>query len=99
MQVDAAGLRNGHLSFEVRNTGTVHFVVQGVRLTGYDGGGQQVLEGALDGWYVLPGGLRRYELPLPPADCPKVRSLGIEVHTSRATVSERLEAAARSCAP
>lgn len=99
VQVDAASLRSGQLSFEVRNTGTVHFVVQNVRLTGYDGGGQQVLEGALDGWYVLPGGVRRYELPLPPADCPKVRSLGIEVSTSRATVSERLEAAAGSCAP
>ena len=98
-QVDGARLRDGQLSFEVRNTGTVHFVVQGVRLTGYDAGGQRVLEGALDGWYVLPGGVRRYELPLPPADCPKVRSLGIEVQTTRATVSERLEAAAGSCAP
>src|SRR4029450_9197931 len=46
----------------------------------------------IDGWYVLPGGTRRYEVPLPAADCPKVRSLGIEVQTTRATLTERVDA-------
>ena len=98
-QVDDARVRDGQLSFEVRNTGTVHFVVQSVRLTGYDATGARVLEGAIDGWYVLPGGRRRYEVPLPAADCSKVRSLGIEVQTTRATLTERVDAAEGACAP
>jgi fimbrial chaperone protein len=98
-RVDDARLRGGQLSFEVRNTGTVHFIVQSVRLTGYGASGERVLEGAVDGWYVLPGGSRRYDLPLPAADCPKVRSLGIEVQTTRATVTERVDAPAGACTP
>jgi fimbrial chaperone protein len=98
-QVDDARVRGGQLSFEVRNTGTVHFVVQSVKLTGYGAAGERVLEGAIDGWYVLPGGTRRYEVPLPAADCPKVRSLGIEVQTTRATLTERVDAPEGACVP
>src|SRR4029450_6294932 len=53
----------------------------------------------IDGWYVLPGGTRRYEVPLPAADCPKVRSLGIEVQTTRATLTERVDAPEGACVP
>ena len=98
-RVDDARLQAGQLSFAVRNTGTVHFVVQSVRLTGYGPAGERVLDGAFEGWYVLPGGVRHYELALPAGDCPKVRSLGIEVQTTRATLSERVEAPAGACAP
>jgi len=51
------------------------------------------------GWYVLPGGTRRYEVLLPAADCPKVRSLGIEVLTTRATLTERVDAPVGACTP
>lgn len=98
-RLDAARVHGGQLSFEVRNTGTVHFIVQAVKLTGYDAAGERVLEGALEGWYVLPGGTRRYELPLPAADCPKVHSFGIEVLTTRATLTERVDAPEGACAP
>lgn len=98
-RIQDAALRAGQLSFAVRNTGTVHFVVQSIKLTGYGSAGERVLEGALEGWYVLPGGTRHYELPLPATDCRKVRSLGIEVQTTRARLSERIEAPAGACVP
>jgi fimbrial chaperone protein len=98
-RIQDAALRAGQLSFAVRNTGTVHFVVQSIKLTGYGPAGERVLEGALEGWYVLPGGTRRYDLPLPAVDCPRIRSLGIEVQTTAASLSERIEASAGACAP
>ena len=98
-RIQDAALRAGQLSFAVRNTGTVHFVVQSIKLIGYGAAGERVLEGALEGWYVLPGGTRRYDLSLPAADCPRIRALGIEVQTTGANLSERIEASAGACAP
>lgn len=98
-RVDDARLRAGAVSFAVRNTGTVHFVVQSVRLVGFGPAGERIVEGAEEGWYVLPGGVRRYEMTLPAADCARIRSLAIEVQTSRTTLNERVDAPAGACAP
>lgn len=98
-RVEALAVRQGRLSFEVRNRGTVHFVVHGIRLTGYDAGSEAVLHGALEGWYVLAGGVRRYEVEIPPADCGKVQAVAVEVDAKDEAFSGRVELSSGACAP
>jgi fimbrial chaperone protein len=96
-RVGGVALRRGRLSFRVENTGTVHFVARAVRVTGYGTSGEVMIEGALEGWYVLAGGTREYELDVPPGDCPKVQTLTIEVQTSHKTLTERLQPPPDGC--
>lgn len=96
-RLEALVLRDGRVSFEVRNTGNVHFVVQTIRITGHGAGGETVVQGALEGWYILAGGTRIYELELPPDKCPAVTAVSIEVQTPQATFTERHDATPTAC--
>lgn len=67
--LDAVGIADGALSFDVRNTGTVNTRVRDVLVQGHTRDGRVVHEQRLNGWYVLPGETRHYRLPLAPDVC------------------------------
>ena len=96
-RLEGLTIQGGRLSFRIRNAGTVHVVAQAVRFTGSGPGGETVLEGALEGWYILPGGTRVYDLELPRDTCPRVRRMSVEVQTSNAVLSGQLSPPAGAC--
>ena len=98
-RVDQVEVRDGRLAFAVRNTGNVHFLVQTIRMTGYDAAGEAVLEGKLDGWYVLAGGTRLHDLELPVDKCHLLKKVSIEIQTPQAAFSERLDLTTVGCRP
>jgi fimbrial chaperone protein len=98
-RVEQVGVREGRLAFAVRNTGNVHFLTQAIRMTGYGAGGETVLEGKLDGWYVLAGGTRLHDVELPADKCPLLKTISIEVQTPQATFAERVDLPTVGCRP
>lgn len=74
-------VKDGRLSFQVRNGGNVHFVVLSVRVVGLGSEGNVVFDRQRDGWYVLSGDSRTYDLEVPAGECPRVKSVRIEVQT------------------
>jgi fimbrial chaperone protein len=98
-RLETLALQGARLSFAVRNTGTVHFVVQGISITGYGAAGDVVAQATLEGWYILAGGARRYELQLPADKCPAIKAVSVEVRTAQATFTERLELTPNACRP
>jgi len=98
-QVDQVDIRDGHLAFAVRNTGNVHFLAQAIRVTGYGATGDTVLEGKLEGWYVLAGGTRLHDLELPADKCPLLKTVAIEVQIPQAAFTERVDLPTVSCRP
>lgn len=98
-----AGLRDlmvkdGVFTFNVRNTGNVHFVPETVRVHGMNHVGEVVLEKQLDGWYILAGGVRAYEVRLPAPDCSALTALSIDVRIAGSALKERLETPS-ACGP
>jgi len=99
-RIEGAAIRGGRVSFEVRNTGNVHFMAQAVRVAALGAAGETVFESAIEGWYILTGGTRIYELELPADTCPQVKSVSLEVRISEAAVfTERLDAQGTACHP
>jgi fimbrial chaperone protein len=96
-RVEGLTLQRGVVSFQVRNEGNVHVAVQQVRITGRGPAGEVVLQGALEGWYILAGGTRAYEFPLPAGECPDVKVVSVEIQTAEATFAGRLDAASGAC--
>jgi len=98
-----AGLRDlmvkdGLMTFSIRNTGNVHFVPETVRVHGMNRAGEVVLDKQLDGWYILAGGVRAYEVRLPAADCSALAALAVDVRIAGSALKERLETPS-ACGP
>jgi fimbrial chaperone protein len=91
-------IRDGVFTFNVLNTGNVHFVPEAVRVQGTNHAGEVMLDKQLDGWYILAGGVRAYEVKLPPADCSALDALSIDVRIGGSALKERLETPS-ACAP
>jgi len=92
-------VEEGRLRFEVRNNGNVHLMLEAVNLRGIGDGGETVLDKQVEGWYVLAGGVRQFDLALPREECGRVRTLQIEARTENATLRDRLELKPGACGP
>jgi len=93
------GVEQGRLSFQVRNNGNVHLMLETVSLRGIGEAGETVIDKKIEGWYVLAGGVRQYDLPLPPEKCGRVRTLRIEARTESGILSDRLDLRPGACGP
>jgi len=91
-------VRDGVFTFNVRNTGNVHFVPEAVRVYGINRAGEVMLDKQLDGWYILAGGVRAYEVKLPAPQCASLTALSIDVRIAGAALKERFETPS-ACAP
>ena len=79
--IDSVRMEKGTLGFEVRNSGNVHFALEGVKLHGVGSNGEMLFDRQLDGWYVLAGSPRTYSVEVPAAECSKLKRIVIEAQT------------------
>lgn len=96
-RVQGMSVRKGALSFQVKNTGNVHFVAEQIRVKGYAPAGDTIFERQLEGWYILSGRLQTYELELPKNECFGIGALAVEVQGAQKAFKERLEMPPRAC--
>ena len=62
-RIEPKNLRGEKISFEVKNTGTVHFTVRQARVLGLGAAKENLFERSVPGWYVLAaGGSRVFEV-------------------------------------
>lgn len=92
-------LQPGHVVFELRNTGTRHAIPQAVRVRGAGAGGETLWEGEQEGWYILAGEKRVYEVAFPRQECVKTRTVTVEIKAGEQILTERLDIAAAACGP
>jgi fimbrial chaperone protein len=84
--IDSVRMEKGTLGFDVRNSGNVHFALEGVKLRGIGSNGETLFDRQLDGWYVLAGSPRTYSVEVPAADCSKLKKVVIEAQTDVTSV-------------
>jgi fimbrial chaperone protein len=95
--IEGMAIRAGKLSFQVKNTGNVHFVEQQLRVKGFSQAGDSLFDQQKTGWYVLAGGLRLHELELPKDACAKIHTLAIEVQSEGKTFQEWFDVPPGAC--
>jgi fimbrial chaperone protein len=96
-RVDAMAARAGILRFSVRNTGNVHVTLRGIRVRGLGLMGDAQFERESDGWYVLAGGSRDYEVEIPERKCRGIARFVIEAQIDGRTLVEDLGSTPGSC--
>jgi len=99
--IGAAAVSAGKLTFDVHNSGNVHFSVHAVKVSGLAGDGTRLFEKQVDGWYVLPGTPRSYEVEIPADLCSRVSRIEIQAQTDlaadAATRATQIDVPKQSC--
>jgi fimbrial chaperone protein len=84
------GQKSGKLFFTLSNEGTVHIVPSDIRVRGFAGSATAV-DNRLDGWYILAGGRRDFDMIFPAAECARITSVTVDVQFGSESVQERLQ--------
>jgi fimbrial chaperone protein len=90
-------LERDGLSFDLRNTGTVHFIPDVVSVNGTGAAGETIVAEKLESWYVLAGGMRRFRVTFDPATCSRLTRIAVEAHVGEATLTRSLETSTAAC--
>ena len=68
--------------FYVRNMGYTYYTVTNAVLTGLSKSGTPTFTREQDGWYVLAGGVRRFQFEVPVESCTGTDHIRVEIGTS-----------------
>lgn len=72
----------GTLSFDVKNAGNSFFVVNGATATGLSKSGATTFTKQQDGWYVLAGGTRHFQIAIPADACASTERIRVDIASS-----------------
>lgn len=85
------------LNVSVGNAGSVHSMLYDVTVAAKSASGQTIFSKKFDGWYVLAGGERDYQLSLSPSVCSRAASVRVTATLDgHQTITQDLT---RTCAP
>jgi fimbrial chaperone protein len=97
--VDGMALAKGKLSFTLKNSGNIHFLVQSVKVKAVDAAGAGTFDKSPEGWYVLAGGTRIWQLDIPKDACAKSKKLTVEIQTTEGKFDGKLDVQPAGCGP
>jgi fimbrial chaperone protein len=97
--VEGMALAKGMFSFTVKNTGNAHFLIQSVHVKALDAASASAFDKDVEGWYVLTGGTRVWQLEIPKDACKKSKKLLVDVQTAEGKFDGRLDVQPSGCSP
>jgi fimbrial chaperone protein len=97
-EIAGLGIERRKVTFLVRNSGSVRIRPKDVRVTVADRGGKTLAEKRFEGWYVLAGGDRLYQLELPADVCARAATV-TAIAFGEQPVEATQTVASGACAP
>ena len=89
--ITGLAVRQGKVAFQVKNGGNAHMRVQKILLRAKDST-RKLHEQSIDGWYVLAGGVRAYEISLPPTVCDAAGTFEVDLESDAGPAQAALNA-------
>jgi fimbrial chaperone protein len=96
-RIEHFSITRRQVSYQIRNTGNVHLVVESAILKGLNGAGGPVFTRQGKGWYVLAGQTTNFDLVLSADECAKAASLELSIRTETLTFGKALPASPAQC--
>jgi fimbrial chaperone protein len=88
--------QDGTLRFTLASAGTVHVVPQRIQVRGL-AGAKTAFDRDLEGWYVLAGGRREFDMAFPKDACTQVTSIVVDIQFASGKLEERLQTPNGAC--
>jgi fimbrial chaperone protein len=98
-EITGAAVHGGRLALTVRNTGTTRLSPAQLTIEGLGPDGNKVFSKQESLWYVLAGGERVLDVPLPAEGCTRAREVRVEVPVGDGNVRARVETPGGACGP
>jgi fimbrial chaperone protein len=96
--IQGVTMKDGVASFRLENTGNVHFSARHIRVVGMAESGDVIGEQAVEGWYILAGGSRRYDMPFSTTkNCSNIRKIAVEAETDIGTFTKQADVPSGAC--
>ena len=97
--IESLSFSRSDLSFSVKNTGNIHFIIKSIQIDGFNKAGEPLFRTELGGWYLLEGRSRTYTTSISRDICTKLDYLTIRIDTDRLILKEYLEVRSAQCSP
>jgi fimbrial chaperone protein len=98
-EITGMSVHGGRLAVTVKNTGNTRLSPSKLQIEGLGEDGKRVLSADVDVWYVLAGGERALDVPLPAEGCARARTLEVKAPVGDGFVRARVETPGGVCAP
>jgi fimbrial chaperone protein len=95
--LEEAKVERGSFSVRIRNTGTVHLIVNELAVVGKDAAGEEVFREQPSGWYVLVGASRTQSVAIPAEVCGRIRTLAVSARCEELVLTKELTAGEGWC--
>ena len=96
-RIEDMKVQQGKFSFNARNKGNVHLLVQSLRIRGIGAEGGVLLEAEVPGWYVLAGSHSAFQLDLSKKTCDQLEILTLDLETERGSVRQEFAVPPGAC--
>jgi fimbrial chaperone protein len=96
--LDGVSVENGKVQVRVRNTGNLHISVDSISVKGTDGSGAATFTKDGPGWYVLPGAVRIFEVPMTATECKSTTQVAVEVFGHNRSLKGASQVSPAACA-
>jgi fimbrial chaperone protein len=97
--VENVSLSKGRLAFDVKNVGNVHFVAGKISVRAFGPSGEAVHSTEVQGWYVLAGTARHFDVEIPRQACGKATAVTVDVPLEKGAANARIGTKPESCGP
>jgi fimbrial chaperone protein len=97
LEVTAMKMTGGALSFQARNSGNRHQMVQAIEVRGLDAAGKEVYATKLADRYILARATKPYTASIAAVACVKLASLEIEVKTDKLAARHKMDVTPSMC--
>ncbi|MBN1959616.1 MAG: fimbria/pilus periplasmic chaperone [Deltaproteobacteria bacterium] len=99
VSIEKIVLAKHQVSFAILNTGNVHFSLRKINYSITNTKGSIIKEQSFDGWYVLSGGQRIYNVELTADECKNSKALNLNIETDFTTVTKSMDLPVNVCGP
>ena len=96
-EVTGLSMAGGVVNAVAKNTGNVHFLIQGITIRGRNQKGEDIFSKELKGWYLLAGASRSYSADVPADVCSEIAGINVEFRTDRLVLNGNLVANPSLC--
>jgi fimbrial chaperone protein len=97
--IQNVSLTGGKLVMNVANAGNAHFKIDSIHVKGLNAKGAETLSQELQGWYLLAGSTRVYDMPVSREVCQDTAKFQISVKTEKFTLQDELNGIQTLCLP
>ncbi len=98
-EIAGVAVHAGRVAVTLKNTGTTRLSPGKLKVEGLDAAGKPVATTEADVWYVLAGGERALDVPLPADGCARTRTVAVSAPIGGGSVRARVETPGGVCAP